>query len=351
MTRSLRALAFLLAVTVPLLLNIPMPPAVTEPNMFAAVAGWGVVLLVLPRPEAGRRLLRIGRLPVAALGLCALACAWSLFRGTEGTDPALCTLALLGMSALLLCHGAGAGLRALPETFLPLAAALVVAGLGETVVGAFQVFAPRSTVGSLWASPSMWYPRAAANIGQPNHVADTLVWALAALVPLAEAARARRWRGATLVSAVVAVVLAGGIVLTNSRTGLLGVLMVAGWGALDRGLAGRHRLGMLALPLVTAVLWFLLSRWAATHHVSFSLVARDPRADISSFRFAIWRGALTLVAQNPWTGVGWGGFNFAWTLSPLGPRPAGYTDNAHDLLLHLAVELGVPAALLIVGLL
>jgi O-antigen ligase len=66
-------------------------------------------------------------------------------------------------------------------------------------------------------------------------------------------------------------------------------------------------------------------------------------SDISSSRFAIWRNALRLVAENPWTGVGWGNFNFAWTFSPFPDRPVAFFDHTHNLPLQLAVEIGLPA--------
>jgi hypothetical protein len=59
---------------------------------------------------------------------------------------------------------------------------------------------------------------------------------------------------------------------------------------------------------------------------------------------------LHLVAQKPLAGWGWGELDFAHfaTLYP-GPRFCDILDNAHSLPLHLAVELGVPAALLVCG--
>jgi uncharacterized membrane protein len=57
---------------------------------------------------------------------------------------------------------------------------------------------------------------------------------------------------------------------------------------------------------------------------------------------------LYLIAQKPWLGWGWGELSYAHyiTLYP-GLRFCDILDNAHDLPLQLAVELGVPAALLL----
>ena len=53
---------------------------------------------------------------------------------------------------------------------------------------------------------------------------------------------------------------------------------------------------------------------------------------------------LALIAQHPWLGVGFGEFNFAWTLTPFPDRPIAFFDHTHNLLLQLGVELGVPLA-------
>jgi hypothetical protein len=57
-----------------------------------------------------------------------------------------------------------------------------------------------------------------------------------------------------------------------------------------------------------------------------------------------------LITLKPWFGWGWGELDFAHfiTLYP-GPRFCEIADNAHNLPLHLAVELGVPFALLACG--
>ncbi len=57
---------------------------------------------------------------------------------------------------------------------------------------------------------------------------------------------------------------------------------------------------------------------------------------------------LHLIAQKPWLGWGWGELDYAhyMTLFP-GVRFCVLLDNAHNLPLHLAVELGVPVAALL----
>jgi hypothetical protein len=65
-------------------------------------------------------------------------------------------------------------------------------------------------------------------------------------------------------------------------------------------------------------------------------------------RLTLWANVLHLIAQKPWLGWGWGELDYAHfiTLYP-GTRFCDILDNAHNLPLHLAVELGVPLALAI----
>ena len=67
-------------------------------------------------------------------------------------------------------------------------------------------------------------------------------------------------------------------------------------------------------------------------------------------RLTLWGNVLHLIAQKPWLGWGWGELDYAHlvTLYP-GARFCEILDNAHNLPLHLAVELGVPLALLVCG--
>ncbi|MGD9831489.1 MAG: Wzy polymerase domain-containing protein, partial [Piscinibacter sp.] len=57
------------------------------------------------------------------------------------------------------------------------------------------------------------------------------------------------------------------------------------------------------------------------------------------------------IAAHPWAGVGFGEFNFAWSLNVFPNRPIAFFDHTHNLPLHLAVELGLPLAAVVIALL
>ena len=141
------------------------------------------------------------------------------------------------------------------------------------------------------------------------------------------------------------------VVLTASRTGVLGVGLLALWGALDRRLSPPVRRMLWSAPLLYLLAWLALSAWAASSHHAFGGGTRLAEADLSSSRFGIWANTWRLIAQQPWAGVGFGEFNLAWTLTPFPGRPVAFFDHTHNLPLQLAVELGLPLAALILRML
>jgi O-antigen ligase len=152
---------------------------------------------------------------------------------------------------------------------------------------------------------------------------------------------------------VGAAMLAVGNAASSSRTGLvqLALLVVLTWlwGGLRRPDVRRllwvavlaYGAGSAALP------WF-----AGLDVSSTGILARlHDGGPACSSRLTLWRNVLYLISLRPWLGWGWGELDYAhFTTLYAGPRFCEILDNAHNLPLHLAVELGVPMAVLICGL-
>jgi O-antigen ligase len=108
---------------------------------------------------------------------------------------------------------------------------------------------------------------------------------------------------------------------------------------------------LIVVPLVAILMWWGIDLWAAgTQHV-FGAKERLAEKDVTSSHGAIWKNTVEMIRQQPWTGVGWGEFNFAWTLTPFPDRPTAFFDHTHDLPLQLAVELGLPLSGIVMALL
>jgi len=143
-------------------------------------------------------------------------------------------------------------------------------------------------------------------------------------------------------------------VLTASRTGLVGVVMLALWGAVDRRLPGRVRLLMLLALPVYAVGWWGMEQWSVATGDFFygdDQVKKTLHGDPSSSRGRIWANTLSLIATHPWRGVGPGAFNFVWSMTPFPGRPIAFFDHSHNLPMQLAVESGLPFAAVVLGVL
>jgi len=335
-------LAAILAVVMPTLLAFNLPPSSTFFNQAAALLGWGAFVaalsLVVSWPGQARR--RELLLLLVPMGVLAVEAAISV--GINGLPSSL------GLSAIgiLLAAGvatlAGAASResdSASEVFRAFCIALVGAGFLGATIGCIQILLPDWAQGA-WIAAAPADGRASGNLRQPNHLSSLLVWAIVALTWLAQSRVIR-----PLYALPVGLFFVFGIVLTGSRTGLLDFGLLTVWALIDRRLPTRVRIGLGSSLLVYWALWWAMADWAHAMHATFGGEARmGMQGDISSSRYGIWRDTWQLILQHPWFGVGWGEFNFAWSLTPFPHRPVAFFDHTHNIALQFAVELGLPLA-------
>ena len=336
------ALVLVMACTAPTLLAYNQPPSATLLNQCVAVALWGGVALVLAPsrwPKGPGWLL-------AALGVVMAGVALSWGTGSLPMSLALQAAGLLAAAAVMVVTGAAAAQQGQgPATLAALALGLLVAGLLGSGVALVQVFAPNWTDGNLIAHSGV-AGRAVGNLRQPNHLGSLLLWALAAAALLAERRTLPRWSAWACCAVMVLA-----IELTASRTGAVGLAVLLLWAALDRRLSPPTRWLLAALPLLYAIAYVGTGWWGSYSQQALGAGARlaaegaaSAGIDSPNSRLNIWGNALSLIAANPWAGVGFGEFNLAWTLSAFANRPTAFFDHTHNLALQLAAELGLPAA-------
>ncbi|MDR6534718.1 Wzy polymerase domain-containing protein [Variovorax soli] len=195
------------------------------------------------------------------------------------------------------------------------------------------------------------------NLRQRNQFATLISMALiAALWLYGKSGRRARF---TLVPGIPLLLLA--LAASTSRTGLLQLLLISG---ISTWLAWRERHPRAGgrtstrLPspwaLLALIPAYFLAAWLLPLVAGSGVEAMMHRlregAPAAHSRLLLWGNVLELIAQRPWTGWGWGELSFAhYSTLYQGPRFVEILDNAHNLPLHLAVELGIPAALLICG--
>lgn len=335
------------AAGLPMLLAFNLPPSATYFNQAASLLGWGAWVLHLAGSSARTTVSRTEVAAQVTLGLLFVVLALSPVLGGQPWALALSGAALIASAALVAALGGAAARSGLGgSVFLALCVAFLLAGLASCVIGMIQVYVPTWADGELIARSTV-VGRSVGNLRQPNHLCSLLLWSIAAALWLGEAQYLRRALGIAFAGVMLFVV-----VLSGSRSGVLGAFLLALWGLLDTRLAKSTRAALLLAPLAYGLFWSGATTWAPQREHAFGGAGRfSTSGDISSSRFGIWSNTLELTRTHPWAGVGFGEFNFAWTLTEFPNRPVAFFDHTHNLPLQFAVELGLPFAALVLALL
>lgn len=217
--------------------------------------------------------------------------------------------------------------------------AWIVAALASSLIGLLQWFgaAPETS----WISPAS-IAQAYGNLRQRNQFATLTAIGLSALV------WCRPFGGRMVMFASLAL-LACANAASASRTGALEwlalLVLAAAWPGERRQRVQWCVVGLGLYVGATFLLPWLLLQWRGVD--AANVFARAATELGCSSRKVLWRNVVELIVQRPWAGWGWGELDYAHfaTLYP-GDRFCDILDNAHNLPLHLAVELGIPAAAL-----
>ena len=234
----------------------------------------------------------------------------------------------------------------------------LTAAIASSVVGLLQYFGVAQNFGAWMHTASLG--NAFGNLRQRNQFATLTSIGLIALVCLDSrlvgarvTLNAARWRWVGYAAAIF--LLALGNAASGSRTGMLQWCLIFGLIVLWAPKLATEKVVLATAALVIYVLtaWLLpIALEAFTDALGGGLLARFTEEPGCASRSVLWSNVWHLIAQKPWFGWGWGELDYAHftTLYP-GERFCDILDNAHNLPLHLAVELGVPVALAFVGLL
>jgi O-antigen ligase len=222
-------------------------------------------------------------------------------------------------------------------------AALLSAGMGLLqYFGLSYKFAPW-----VFSTPA---GEAFANLRQRNQFATlTSIGLLSVLWCWSQA----QGRGAKVQLALAVLILAVGNAVSSSRTGGVQWVLVAMLALLWSHPARRQVawVAVTAVAVYAATVYLLpLILGAVTGVTSSGLLGRFAEDPGCASRSVLWANVLHLIVQRPFLGWGWGELSYAHmiTLYP-GQRFCDILDNAHNLPLQLAVELGVPLGALVTG--
>ena len=321
--------------------------------MLAACA----LLIVVEMPKAKSQWLTGGRALMGALSLCL---ALSLVWVPQVVDHALTA----GLLAAMMCVGlmVEVGRRAATNEWVlrVIVLALLLAALISSVLGVLQYLGLARELAP-WVNQPL-KGDAFANLRQRNQFASltslglvTLLGGLAACSQEKSLPPARWWMAVGLLN-----VLAAGVACSMSRTGAVQWLLISCLMAVwiwqqgdSKSSSGKKLMAMVLAAPVLILLWSLLLPWLAeqtTGEWGASMILRvtGQTQDYNACggRQVLWRNVLALIAQHPWLGWGWGETDFAHFMTPYADmRFCDLLDNAHNFPLHLALEFGVPFAL------
>ena len=335
----------------------PRPIATFYGEWVAAMLGLcAIFFLTMHRSSQQLQIPRIALLPIALLLLVLV--QFVLGRGAYFEQSLLFALYLL-WAALLIIIG-----RCLREEFsLPilvstLALFLLVGAELSALIGVLQHYSGHYSGHTFPGSLVMANYSASVfgNLAQPNHFADYITLGLASLGLVYTRWKLRAWQLLLLAAPLLFV-----LVLSGSRSPWLYLPCITGMAFLWQ------RRDKSCLPLLHYCLLLLLSfglmhlvvqiPWLTGPHGNTTGVQRLLEAGGAggSLRLSIWYEAWLIFTQNPLLGAGFG--QLPWQHFQLGPilRDAnlsnhnGYIDHAHNLVLHLAAEMGLAGLLILFG--
>ena len=330
------------------------------PGPSPAVVPWLVSLLCVAGLLAVAPLARLPR--SYTLFFIAVCAYFTLLFGINalqnGSETAATVLAWL---CLMLCAMVGAALplqgqkphsEASPNGLdAPGVAALATVWLAVALLSVFMGACQYWAIDT-WFAP--WISASAdnaayANLRQRNQFASLCSIGLAALLFLHQrspvrAGTASLWWGA-------ATLLALGNSLSSSRTGALQwpllVLALVCWRGSVAPATRRLGYGALGIFAIISVLMPFVAQLAGND--ATGLWGRAQEGLSGSSRWWLYSNVLELIAQKPWLGWGWRELAVTHYRTQFPTRFVEILDNAHNLPLHLAVELGLPFALLFCG--
>ena len=315
----------------------PAPTHSQTPGHQVRQALWSVlvvVTVVLPWINPFSSGPRANTIPLLVSGFCALALVVGYAMLQRGAERNPCQPTVLFVAWLL-------------------------AALLSSAMGLLQYFGLADTL-SPWVNLTT-VGSAFGNLRQRNQFASLTSIGLVSVLYLAGNfnAAANRHQGAGaqlhqtirwgLILATLAL-LATANAASASRTGALQWLMLAALCWLTP-LRTHRMIASAALFLYTVAVVLLPALLELTTGLDPSgLIDRLRESAGCESRWILWANVIELIAQKPWFGWGWGELKFAHFIHPYaGDRFCDILDNAHNLPLQLAVELGLPLATAIVA--
>ena len=336
--------------------NLYIPPWVawhSEIFAFAAVL-WGGGCLILARMGKSATFVELPSVvwPFALLILVVGIQTQSgqiAFGGDGFILASYLMLAILASSIGQYCGGLPSkgilGVRSTKSLLTQFAVMVLLGGVLSAAVAFAQVLDVWESLS--WVSRMPLLRRPGGNLGQPNQLATLMLFSIGCLIYLFESRRL------SYVAAMpIAVVLLSALAMTESRTGALGLFLLFLWWV------AKHRRLSFALSIGSAVLWvafFVCCYWFWPTAANFIQEGGWTGSAVTQVntsagtRLLVWPQLWEAVLQRPWFGWGLGGVSVAQNAVLHNYTESEPFTYAHNIILDLAIGVGLPLAALMVG--
>ena len=255
-------------------------------------------------------------------------------------DAMVLAIYLLACIACLVLGSACSGKQ---RTYTALASTVLLCAFLSAVVAFVQAFDLWEA--SAWINRMPQWRRPGGNLGQPNQLATLLLMGLASLLFLYESKKL-----SALPSTLLALTLLTGVAATESRTGVLSFSILSLW-----WFAKRKSLDFRLSPWVVSLagVAFLCLFWSwpwLIDAVSQSAGASSEVNTSVGTRWLVWPQLIEAVRQRPWWGWGLGQVSTAHNAVAHAYTNSEPFTYAHNLVLDLALGIGIPSTALILAL-
>jgi O-antigen ligase len=227
------------------------------------------------------------------------------------------------------------GLKALCEA---LAYSFMVAGLTSVLIQHVQI-ADIHVIHVIMPLMSS-NPRPYGNLAQPNLLALLFCFSITSTWYLYLQGKLK-----PVVALVIAVLLLWGLALTQSRIAwiILPLFLILSWQQ-PRAMPKVSKVALALLLLLFIVFVLVLPHFFTL--CGIEIESLQERAGHISVRSVLWQQAFKMSTLHPWFGAGWLQFKTQQLLLSNLFSPTEYADNAHNMLLNFAAEIGWPLTLL-----
>lgn len=181
------------------------------------------------------------------------------------------------------------------------------------------------------------------NIGQPNQQATFLGMGVLALCWLL------RNGGRQQLIWIMGGLIAVGMAATASRIGFVHMVtifvLIMCWGNKDRKKLIQWYIFVSVIYVVISIVLPIIAAQIGIENARSLWFRLQSGESSCSSRLYLWSNVVELISAKPWLGWGWDNLRYAQYMTLFqGERWCEVLGNAHNLPLHLAVTLGIPAA-------